>query len=758
MSVPATRRKRFRVRGIVQGVGFRPYVYALATRLNLSGFVLNDTAGVVIEVEGDERSLGAFASALADDPPRLATIRELDEQDVPREGTRGFEIRDSARVGERTVGISPDVATCVACLEEIADPGNRRYRYAFTNCTNCGPRFTITKGVPYDRPNTTMVSFEMCAECKSEYEDPADRRYHAQPIACPQCGPRLRLVDRDGGEFVGDPMELAATEILGGSIIAVKGLGGYHLACDASNERAVSELRVRKAREEKPFAVMVANLESACRVAATTPEETAALASRRRPIVLVRRRDDAPVARSVAPTNRYLGMMLPYTPLHHLLLREVRGPIVLTSGNISDEPIAYQDEDAFRRLRGVADAFITHDRRIHMRCDDSVVRVVDGSDYPIRRARGFAPAPLTVTPSFRRPVLGAGPELKHTFCLGVGDSAIVSHHIGDLENWETMSAFVEGIEHFTRVYDVEPEVVAYDLHPEYLSTKWAKDLGGVDKVGVQHHHAHIASCLADNRRAERVVGLALDGTGFGDDGSLWGCEVLVCDTSTYRRALHLRYVAMPGGAAAIHEPWRMAAVYLNEAFGDRAAELDLGFVRRTRERWSPILAMAQTGTNAPLASSAGRLFDAAAALCDIRDRVSYEGQAAAELEQVADPFVEKAYPCSVGDGVIDGVELIAALGDDRSHGAPPSEAAAAFHNGLARALVQASVTVARDEGLTTVALSGGTFQNLRLLDRVRSGLAEAGLEVLIHHRVPPNDGGISLGQAVVANARLTGTS
>lgn len=753
-------RSRFRVQGIVQGVGFRPFVFNLATRLGLAGFVLNDSNGVLIEVEGDRAAVGEFRTALTTNPPPLAVIDSLEELELVPGGTdSAFTISHSEHAGHATALISPDFATCDDCLREMDDPGDRRYRYAFTNCTNCGPRFTISKSIPYDRPNTTMAVFEMCAECRAEYENPADRRFHAQPIACPVCGPHLTLLDRSLEAIPGDPIAEAARLLRSGSILAVKGLGGYHLTCLAGDQDAVAKLRSRKAREEKPFAVMAADLDEVARLAEVGPKQRELLLSRRRPIVLLDRLPEAAVAEGVAPNNRFLGVMLPYTPLHSLLLKEVGAPIVCTSGNLSDEPIAYRDSDALSGLDRIADAFLTHNREIHMRCDDSVVRVVHGDggpqEQPMRRARGYAPEPIPITPAFRQPILAAGPELKHTFCIGSGGRAIISHHLGDLENWETMSSFLEGVEHYQRVFEVRPQIVAYDLHPEYLVTKWAKGLEGVQLVGVQHHHAHIASCLADNHRSDRVVGLALDGTGYGEDGNLWGCEVLVADLAGYERHSHLAYVPLPGGGAAIREPWRMAAVYLNAAFGDGAAGLDIEFVRRTASRWGPILKMASTGLNSPLTSSAGRLFDAAAALVGLADTVSYEGQAAIELEQAADPGSSRCYPCSRDPaGLINGADLMAALAEDLAAGRPVPDAAAAFHNGFAGVLVEVAVEAATANSLTTVALSGGTFQNRLLAERVGQGLREAGLEVLTHRRVPPNDGGISLGQAVIANARL----
>ncbi|MGH2776160.1 MAG: carbamoyltransferase HypF [Actinomycetota bacterium] len=747
-------RTRLRVTGTVQGVGFRPFVYGLAARLGLSGFVLNDAAGVLIEVEGRARDVEAFRAILASDPPPLAVVESVTEERVANRGDGSFEIRASAGGGRRLAAVSPDFAPCDDCIAEIVDPHQRRFGYGFTNCTNCGPRFTVTTDIPYDRPNTTMAVFDMCSECRTEFEDPVDRRFHAQPIACARCGPHLSVSEGDGRPLAGDPIRTTARLLARGSILAIKGLGGFHLACDATNETAVAELRRRKNREEKPLAVMVADLAGALELVDLSDEEREVLTSQRRPIVLARRKPNEGVAESVAPGNAYLGIMLPYTPLHHLLMAEVSGPIVLTSGNLSDEPIAYQDSDARDRLSGLVEAWLTHNRPIHVRCDDSVVRSASGFTFPLRRARGYAPEPLHVALPFERRVLAAGPELKHTFCLGSGERAILSHHIGNLETYAAMSSFIEGVEHFTRIFDISPEVVAYDLHPEYMASKWALAQPDVGLVGVQHHHAHIVSCMTDNLRTEPVIGLALDGTGYGEDGAIWGCEVLVSRLATFERVAHLRYVPMPGGAMAIREPWRMAAVYLDAAFGDDAESLPIDFVSRTSRRWGPILQMAATGLNAPVTSSAGRMFDAVAALCGLRDRVSYEGQAAAELEQVADGSVLEPYPCTVARGLIDGVELVGAVARDLASGSTVGEVAARFHNGLADALVRACVDAGRQYGLGTAALSGGSFQNVLLLERVAAGLEPAGFEVLAHRRVPPNDGGISLGQAVVANARM----
>ena len=518
--------------------------------------------------------------------------------------------------------MSADTATCADCLRELSDPADRRHKYPFINCTNCGPRFTIVRDVPYDRPLTTMAPFTMCERCAAEYHDPADRRFHAQPVCCPACGPRLAL---DGDSQ--DPLQAAAELLRRGRILAVKGLGGYHLAADAACEQAVAALRARKHREDKPFAVMAADLAAAAELAEIDAAAAALLTSPARPIVLLPRQPGAAVAPATAPGNRQLGVMLPYTPLHHLLLEAVARPIVLTSGNVSDEPIVYRDDEARETLKGIADAFLTHDRAIHVRTDDSVARAFRGRPMLLRRSRGYVPEPLAVATGFPRPVLACGAELKNTFCLARGRHAFVSHHIGDLENAETLRSFTEGIEHFRRLFDIDPEVVAHDLHPEYLSTKYALELDDVDLEPVQHHHAHIASCLADNGEEGPVIGVAFDGTGYGTDGTIWGGEFLAAGLATFERGGHLAPVPMPGGAAAIRQPWRMAAAYL----GDAAEALD---IRRRQAQWPAVVALAAKGINSPLTSSAGRLFDAAAALLGVRDAINYEGQAAVELEQL----------------------------------------------------------------------------------------------------------------------------
>jgi hydrogenase maturation protein HypF len=754
-------RTAVRAEGIVQGVGFRPFVHGLATRLGLSGLVGNDVDGVFAEVEGAPSAVAEFLRAIETDAPPLARVERVTASPLAPLGTTSFEIVASQPGGRRSVLIAADTATCADCLRELADPADRRFRYPFSNCTNCGPRFTIVRDVPYDRPLTTMAGFPMCDECAAEYHDPANRRFHAQPVCCPDCGPRLALLEFNGKPIPDEPLDGAAALLRQGAIVALKGLGGYHLATDATSERAVAALRARKHREEKPFAIMVADLAAARRLCVVDDAAADLLTSQARPIVLLPRLLDTAVADSVAPGSRQLGLMLPYTPLHHLLLALVARPLVLTSGNVSDEPIAYRDEDALDRLSGIADAFLTHDRAIHIRTDDSVARACAGRPMLVRRSRGYVPEPVTIRSAsfqgFTRPVLACGAELKNTFCLAKGRHAFVSHHIGDLENAETLQSFIEGISHFSRLFDISPRVVAHDLHPEYLSTKYALDLDGVELVGVQHHHAHIASCLADNGFDGPVIGVAFDGTGYGTDGTIWGGEFLIADLARFTRAGHLAPVPMPGGAAVIRQPWRMAAAY-SDAGGFSVAGLDVA--RRNASRWDAVVSMARRRVNAPLTSSAGRLFDTVAAILGVRDEISYEGQAAIELEQLADITETGAYRAAIETAPIEagepflarGADLVAAAVDDLARGVPTELIAARFHNGMAALIEDGCVLLREEHGLTTVALSGGVFQNLLLLARTVARLENNDFTVLTHSRVPCNDGGISLGQAVIASA------
>jgi hydrogenase maturation protein HypF len=666
--------------------------------------------------------------------------------------------------GERQTLISPDMATCADCLRELFDPADRRYRYPFINCTNCGPRFTIIQDVPYDRPATTMAGFPLCTDCAREYADPADRRFHAQPVCCPACGPRLSLMAADGtavGTSVdGDPVAATAALLRAGRVVAVKGLGGYHLAADAASDAAVGALRSRKHREDKAFAVMVADLAAARRLCLVDEAEAALLTGPRRPVVLLRRRAGAPIAAPVAPGNSYLGLMLPYTPLHHLLVEAFPGPFVLTSGNVSDEPIAYVDDDARTRLAGIADAFLCHDRPIHIRADDSVARVVAGRPLMVRRSRGYAPQPLRLTRPVPRPVLGCGAELKSTFCLAKGSYAFISQHIGDLENYPTLRSYTDGVAHLRRLFDIDPAVVAHDLHPEYLSTKYARDLDGVALVGVQHHHAHIASCLVDNALVDNdadgpVIGVAFDGLGYGTDATIWGGEFLVADLTGFERAGWLEPVAMPGATAAIRQPWRMAAAYLDVAYAGDVPP-GLAVAERNADRWDAVVALGRTGLNSPVTSSAGRLFDAVAALCGVRDAINYEGQAAVELERLVDPGVGGSYPAGLTDGYpfrVRAADIVRAAADDVRAGVSANTVATRCHRGVADLILAGARRVRAATGLSTVVLSGGVFQNVVLLEATAAGLRTHGFRVLTHHRVPPNDGGISLGQVAVAAAR-----
>ena len=744
-SVQERVRAAVRVEGIVQGVGFRPFVYTLATRLALGGLVGNDVDGVFAEVEGPPAAVQEFLVALERDAPPLARIERITTKNIPPNGGASFSIAPSHSTGVRNTLVSADSATCADCLRELADPAD----------TNCGPRFTIVRDVPYDRPLTTMAGFRMCEQCAAEYHDPGNRRFHAQPTCCPACGPRLALLDPAGAAQPGEPLATAAGLLRQGRVLAVKGLGGYHLAVDAACNEAAAALRARKHREDKPFAVMAADVAAARRLCEVGEAAAGLLTSARRPIVLMPRLPQAGLGAAVAPGNRQVGVMLPYTALHHLLLAAVGGPIVLTSGNLSDEPIVYHDGDALERLGGVADAFLSHDRAIHIRTDDSVARVFRGQTMMIRRSRGYVPEPIAVRTRFPRPVLACGAELKNTFCLAKDNRAFVSHHIGDLENAETLRSFTEGIGHFRRLFDIEPQAAAYDLHPEYLSTKYALDLDVAELHGVQHHHAHIASCLADNGEDGPVIGVAFDGTGYGTDGTIWGGEFLTADLVDFQRGGRLVPVPMPGGAAAIRQPWRMAAAYLDAAFPEGPPD-GLAVTRRNEPRWADVVTLARRGINSPLTSSAGRLFDAVAAILGVRDSINYEGQAAVELEQVADPGEGGSYRAAIDGrepfGAM-GVDLVRQAACDVVAGTGPAVAAARFHHGVAALIEDGCVLLRERSGLTTVALSGGVFQNLLLLREAVVRLEARGFRVLVHSRVPCNDGGISLGQAVVAGAR-----
>jgi hydrogenase maturation protein HypF len=821
-----SRAARLRITGVVQGVGFRPFVYNLARSLGLSGWVNNTAEGVFVEVEGDTEAVDAFARDVRGLAPVQAVVESVDVTPIELRGFTGFEIRESEDAPDAMTLVSPDIATCPACLAELRDPADRRHRYPFVNCTNCGPRFTIIEDVPYDRPKTTMRDFPMCRACESEYRDPGDRRFHAQPNACPVCGPRLYLnvkgrapsgwewdwakekVPRRHHEAAAeqrrtdDILQAARFMLEGGDILAIKGLGGFHLACDATNEEAVAKLRERKRRWGKPFAVMFPTLETAREYCQIGEAEAALLEGSIRPIVLARRTECASVmpgmgsatssagrgsrpaeagasaggegsppeaclsggprpgrqlAQSLCPGLSELGAMLPYTPLHHLLLADFGKPLVMTSGNLTDEPIAMDNAEALQRLAPLADGFLLHDRGIYARYDDSVVRVVEGPTEMVRRSRGYAPFPLKLPRSSELRVLAAGPEQKNTFCLTRGGYAFVSQHIGDMENAETLEHYERTIDLYEHMFRIEPQLVAYDLHPEYLSTKFALSLG-LPSEGVQHHHAHVAAVAAEHGVREMVVGIAYDGTGYGEDGTIWGGEVLIADLAGFERFAHLRPTRMPGGAAAVRRPARMALGLLSGL--DRGLLDHPGLVsllrRLAKDELTNTLAIADRGLNSPLTSSMGRLFDAVAAIAGVRDDAMYEGQAAIELEACASRGETEAYRFDlIGEGpmVIDPLPMVQALLDDVAAGTDTPTVSARFHNAVVEMSVRVATAAAEASGASKVVLSGGVLMNRLVLAGVARGLEAAGLVPLAPRELPVNDGAISFGQAVVALAR-----
>jgi hydrogenase maturation protein HypF len=751
-------RKKLKVTGVVQGVGFRPFVYRLARQHHLAGWVCNTSQCVEIEIEGPPASLATFIGQLQQEAPALARIDAVVSSVARPEGLAGFAIRESRHLAATEALIPADVATCDDCLTDIANPGNRRYQYPFTNCTNCGPRFTIIREVPYDRRHTTMAAFGLCPRCRAEYEDPEDRRFHAEPTACPVCGPRVWLEEEDR-RLDHEAIPAAARLLKNGKILAVKGLGGFHLAADARQDDAVQTLRARKGRVAKPFALMVRDLPEAERLCRLGDLEKSLLLSRERPIVVARRRRDAGISAHVAPGHRYLGLMLPYTPLHFLLMEHAPAALVMTSGNLSEEPLVHDNGEARRKLAGLADAFLLHDRDIQVPCDDSVVRPVDAAAViPLRRARGFVPGPIYL-PAKSEPILGVGAEQKNTFCLAAHGVALLSQHVGDLDSVETFDYYQRAITHFKALCRQDPAIVAHDLHPLYLSTRYARGLTGVRLMGVQHHHAHIAACLAENRRTDRVIGIALDGTGYGPDGAIWGGELLVADLAGFSRAGHFAPVRLPGGEAAVKDPGRMAMAYLYELYGEDF----LHPARRLGLEYSPLeerilSRQLAEGLNSPLTTSAGRLFDAVAAVLDVCRTRTYEGQPAMELEMVADEAEAGFYPATVKTTpaalILDTLAISRGVVADCLAGVAPAIIAGRFHHSLARLLADACGLIRERTGLSLVALSGGVMQNALLFTRLQRSLAALGFEVLTHTLTPPNDGSISLGQVAVAAARM----
>jgi len=772
------------VRGVVQGVGFRPFVYGLAVKHNLKGWVYNTSEDVRIEVEGAAKTIEQFGRELRTKAPPLAHIESVTIEYHPTRGYKSFEIRRSQAQEGKYQLISPDIATCQACLDELLNPADRRYRYPFTNCTNCGPRFTIIKDMPYDRPKTTMRRFQMCPQCQAEYDNPLDRRFHAQPNACPKCGPHVELVDNESNLVTKSNPVAAASQLLKeGKIVAIKGLGGFLLACDGTNDTAVKTLRQRKKRPSKPLAIMVATIDEAKRHCHVSPDEENLFTSPQSPIVLMRWKGDSFISREVAPNLRFLGIMLPYTPLHHTLLRDTGLPLVMTSGNLSEEPIARDNDEALKRLSGIADYFLIHNRDIYSRYDDSVTIVERGTSQLIRRARSYAPYPIRLLFEARQ-VLGCGAEEKNTFCLTRDNYAFVSQHIGDMENMETLEHFDSTISLYRRLFHIEPEIIAHDFHPDYLATKYARELGesGMKLVPVQHHHAHIVSCMADNGVDSPVMGVALDGTGLGTDGNIWGGEFMVADYRSCRRVGHLEYLPLPGGDAAIRRPYRTAIGYILTLLGENALNAVIATLNDANEKQSQLASIGQVGEveievikrqierkiNSPLSSSMGRLFDAISALLGIRGEIDYEGQAAVELEMAAYSSViatsagdeaissaQESYPYRIVEDeetrIVRLRDLLSAVIGDLQQGISKERISVKFHNTVARMTNEMCHSIADETGLTQVALSGGVFQNRLLLRKTVSLLESSGFQVFTHKQVPCNDGGISLGQAVIAN-------
>jgi hydrogenase maturation protein HypF len=760
----ARERIRLLVKGVVQGVGFRPFVYQLAHQHELAGFVLNTGEGVEIEVEGELKDLEAFRYGIKHGAPPRASIDSISPRIMQIQGDAAFVIKPSVETPGEFQLVSPDIATCDECAGELFDPADRRFRYPFTNCTNCGPRFTIIEDMPYDRPKTTMSKFVMCPLCQAEYDDPNNRRFHAQPNACPVCGPKLTFVEAGEGkgnrgigeEVTGEESLAAAVEMLKrGKIVAIKGLGGFQLACDAENENAVDRLRTRKRRYGKPLAVMMANLDEVGEFCEVHAMERDLLISPERPIVLLRQKPKNTLAGGIAPNNNYLGVMLPYTPMHHLLMYDSGLVLVMTSGNLSEEPIAAENEEGLRRLEHIADGFLTHNRDIFSRYDDSVVRVVDRHVVMVRRARGYAPYPVHLPFKAKKEILAVGGELKSTFCLLKDAFAFVSQHIGDMENMETFEHYENTLELYERMFRVKPTIVACDMHPEYFSTKFAKELPAEKLIEVQHHHAHIVSCAVENHVRDKVIGVAFDGTGYGTDGTIWGGEFLISDWSGFKRAAHLRPFRLPGGDVAVEKPYRTAFSYLYTIYGDQYLELDLPFNKRLDPVETEIMKkQVERGLLSPFTSSAGRFFDAVSALIGVRDEIDFEGQAAIDLEMQSDEGKHGVYEFALPHAdplVIDTEPVIRGIVEDLQNGVPAAVIGAKFHDTAAKIIIDVCAVLKEATGINMVALSGGVFQNATLYHKVMTGMHAKGFKVLLHKKLPVNDGGISLGQAVVAH-------
>lgn len=755
------KRQQIRIDGIVQGVGFRPFVFRLAKSLQLTGSVLNSNTGVLIEVEGSIDDLSKFQSRLRQEMPPLAQIIDFHSSEIAVKNDDRFIIMQSEHKGESSVLISPDMSLCEDCLNELLSPADRRFQYPFLNCTNCGPRFTIIAGIPYDRPKTSMHVFPMCEKCTSEYHDPADRRFHAQPNACPDCGPHLKIYDREKRQVnTENPVKHAITLLRSGRILAIRGLGGFHLVVDAKNEKAVEELRLRKNRAEKPFALMAANTDVVDKYCKITHREREALQQQTRPILLLPARPSSNLPKSIAPKSKYYGFMLPYLPIQHLLLQEDFELLVMTSANFSDEPIVIGNEQAFEQLRTLADYFVIHDREILQRCDDSIAIISAGQQRLLRRARGYVPAPIIIKNETSTPILAVGGELKNTVALSKGKKIMLSQHIGDLDNPEAMNFFKSSIKHLQTLLEIEPQYIACDMHPEYLSTKWAYEQFLIPKIEVQHHHAHMASVMAENDNTRKTIGIILDGTGYGMDHTIWGGEIIIGDLKEVSRFAWFEPVPLPGGNAAIKEPWRMAISYLRHSFGDAMHKLTLPILRDTKPNdLQLLLQMLEKKVNSPLTSSCGRLFDAVSAILDICPKITYEAQAAIELEMSVKTALQRnlAYPVKIDNysGAVSFVPLIREVVNDKIQNVPNEQIAARFHVTLAEILVSLAINARKEAGISQVGLSGGVFQNFTLFNYLNERLRGEGFHVLTHSKVPPNDGGISLGQIAVANAKLS---
>lgn len=754
-------RENIIIKGIVQGVGFRPFIHKLVQNYNLSGWVLNSNQGVEMDVEGKTEELNNFISDIKDKLPPLARIENIEVNQLPLIGYKGFSIKKSITKEENGfVLVSPDISICEDCLQELFDPRNQRFRYPFINCTNCGPRFTIIKDIPYDRGKTTMKVFEMCPQCQSEYENIEDRRYHAQPNACADCGPQVSLYQNKRKLESVDPIEKAVKLLKEGKIGAIKGLGGFYLACDATNNKAVAKLRRLKNREAKPFAIMSFNLEKIKKYCKLGKKEEEWLINRARPIVLLKKKEDSLISSSVAPRNNYLGVMLPYTPLHYLLLKDNFTALIMTSGNIADQPIIGDNQEALEKLDRTADFFLLYNRDIFNRCDDSVLKIINGDNMFFRRSRGYVPYPIILDFKLKE-VLALGGELKNTISFSKENYVFLSQYLGDLKSVETLSFLKKSIASLKKMFRINPEIIACDLHPDYLSTQYAEEIGakkGLKVVKIQHHHAHIVSCMTENNIKEKVIGVAYDGTGYGDDGKIWGGEFLLCDLKEYLRVGHLKYYPLPGGDKAIAEPWRMAYSYLYSIYGPKVKTLDIDFNHRMDyDKLSIIEKMIDKNINSPLTSSCGRLFDAASSLIGIRDEISYEGQAAMELESFCASGIKERYNfCIFKEGdelIIDPQEIFVDIIKDLKEGIDKKVIATKFHNTIAGFTLNLCVKIRENSGINKIALSGGVFQNKYLTEKVVSLLEDKGFKVYTQSKVPPNDGGISLGQAVVAGLR-----